>query len=261
MPLRRFARFASAQRRPLASRGVRTRNDVDVSTRPTRSLVESLRLRPLLWMERRRPGGGTRIGRPVHWGVALPTETALTAWSARLVDELEAMDQRAIAVTRGLDPDQLNWRAAKDTWSIGQCLQHLHVANEVYLPPIAAALERQPHSPVHDINPGWVGRWFIRNYIEPSSGGRRARAPGKIAPGERVDQSIVDLFLRSNQAARDLVRRASAYDVNRIRFRNPFIPLVRFTVGTGLEIVSKHERRHLLQAARVRQDLNFGLDL
>ena len=42
-----------------------------------------------------------------------------------------------------------------------------------------------------------------------------------------------------------------------IRFRNPFIPLLRFTVGTGLEIVAKHESRHLLQAEGVRRDLHL----
>jgi len=192
----------------------------------------------------------------LRW-VVETSDSTLPAWSARLVDELDAMDRRATAVARGLSHEQLNWKAAPDTWSVGQCLQHLYVANDVYLPPIAKALEGQPQSPVHDITPGWVARWFIRNYIEPSPEGRRARAPRKIDPGERIDPSILDLFLRSNATARDLVRRASAHDVNRIRFRNPFIPLVRPTVGTGLEIVSRHERRHLLQAERVRQALNF----
>jgi hypothetical protein len=118
-------------------------------------------------------------------------------------------------------------------------------------------LKARPLSAVQDITPGWFGRWFIRNYIEPSSESKRARAPKKIAPGTRVDPHILDLFLTSNQAARELVRRASDYDVNRIRFKNPFIPMLRFTVGTGLEIVSRHQRRHLLQAERVKLAADF----
>jgi hypothetical protein len=49
------------------------------------------------------------------------------------------------------------------------------------------------------------------------------------------------------------VRQASNYDVNRIRYKNPFIPLLRFTVAAGIEIIAKHEARHLLQAEAVRQ--------
>ena len=72
-----------------------------------------------------------------------------------------------------------------------------------------------------------------------------------------IDATILDRFLRSNHDARELMDRARGYDVNRIRFQNPFIPLIYFTVGTGLEIVSKHEHRHLLQAERIRTSPAF----
>ena len=189
--------------------------------------------------------------------MALRAGLSLPAWSARLIDELDATDRRVNDLARGLTPEQLNWKPAEDVWSVGQCLQHLYAANEVYLPAIANALvDRQP-SPVQDITPGWFGRWFIRTYIEPSSRSKRARAPAKIAPGQKIDEAILDRFLRSNDVARDLIRRASAYNINRIRFGNPFIPLLRFTVGTGLEIVWRHQRRHLLQAERIKQAATF----
>ncbi len=79
----------------------------------------------------------------------------------------------------------------------------------------------------------------------------------KIVPDEQVEPSILESFLQSNRAARELIYRASDYDVNRIRFKNPFIPMLRFTAGTGLEIISKHQSRHLLQAERVRQSTDF----
>ena len=180
-----------------------------------------------------------------------------TSWARRLISELDAADQRARELANGLTPLQLNWKPSQDVWSVGQCLEHLRVANEVYLPAMAASLAARRRGAVKDITPGWFGRWFIRNYIEPSSKSRRARAPRKITPGVRVDPHILDLFLASNQTARELVRLANDYDVNRIRFTNPFIPLLRFTVGTGLEIVSRHQRRHLLQAERVRQAAGF----
>ena len=182
---------------------------------------------------------------------------ALPDWSACIVTELDDADRRADSLARGLSAEQLNWKPADHLWSVGQCLQHLCAATEVYLPPIARALDDQPHSPVQEITPGWLGRWFIRAYIEPSARSRRARAPRKIAPGQHIDPAVLDRLLRSNDVARDLVRRAAAYDVNRIRFRNPFVPLLRFTVGTGLEIVWRHERRHLLQAERIRHDPAF----
>src|SRR5436190_655825 len=108
-------------------------------------------------------------------------------------------------------------------WSVGQCLEHLHLANEIYLPAISITLKRRQRTEVHEITLSRFSRWFIR----------------------------------SNQVAQVLVARASAYNVNRIRFKNPFIPVLHFTVGTGPEIVPQHQSRHLPQAETVRQSPGF----
>ena len=172
-------------------------------------------------------------------------------WHDRITAELQAADQRARVLVADLTPQQLNWKPSPEAWSIGQCLEHLCVSTEIYLGPIAESLDGQQPNPVEEITPGWFSRKFIRDYIAPSN--KRAKAPGKIAPGtSTVDPGIFDRFLRGNENTRRLIQAASRFDVNRIRFRNPFIPLLRFTVGTGFEIMSKHESRHLLQAERVK---------
>jgi hypothetical protein len=183
--------------------------------------------------------------------------TVLPNWSTRLIAELNAADESAKGLVVGINSEQLNWQPAPGAWSVGQCLEHLCIANEVYLPAIAASLAGKSVSAVEEITPGWFARWFIRSYIEPSPQSKRAPAPKKIVPSSRVELSVLDRFLRCNQAARELVRHAGKYDVNHIRFRNPFIPILRFTAGTGLQIVSRHERRHLIQAERAKRSLEF----
>jgi hypothetical protein len=191
------------------------------------------------------------LSEPTIAGSGLPT------WSSRLLCELDASDRRAESVARGLSPAQLNWQPRPGAWSIGQCLEHLSAGNEILVPVLSAALGEYPHRPVDQITLGWFSRWFIRTFIGPNPGGTRARAPKKIQPARQVQPRILERFLQSTQAARTLVRQASNYDVNRIRYRNPFIPLLRFTVGAGLQIISEHEARHLLQAEAVRQATGF----
>jgi hypothetical protein len=182
---------------------------------------------------------------------------ASPAWSLRLLAELDESDRHATALAKGLTARQLNWNPAPGVWSIGQCIDHLCITNDVYLSAMSEALTGRPRAVVDDITPGWFGRWFIRQYIDPSPGTKRGRAPRKITPRPAIEPSILDRFLATNRTAREFAVRASGYDVNRIRFRNPFVPLVRFTVGTGLEILSKHQRRHLLQGERVRALVDF----
>jgi hypothetical protein len=114
--------------------------------------------------------------------------------------------------------------------------KHSSFTNELYLPVISASLAGKPFGRAEEIIAGWLGRWIIRNYADPSPNSRRARAPKRIVP---------------------VVRRGRDYDVNRIRFRDPLVPALRLTVGTGLETIYQHELRHLLQAERIRDMADF----
>jgi hypothetical protein len=189
--------------------------------------------------------------------MAIPEERSAPAWSVRLAAELDTNDQAAKKMVADLTEEQLNWQAAPGSWSVGQCLEHLCITNETYLTPISLAIKERSNSPVEQITPGWFGRWFLQSFIEPSPATKRAPAPAKIRPTGHVDGSVLKRFLEGNESYRELIVRARTKDVNRIRFWNPFIPGIRFTVGTGLQIIVGHERRHLLQAERVLHSPSF----
>jgi len=185
-------------------------------------------------------------------------EIHVPKWFSRLTSDIDSADSRARAIAEDLSTAQLNWRPSDQAWSIGQCLEHLAISNEVYTKPIAEALASAPSGSADDISPGWFGRWFIRTYIEPTTQKRRYRAPKKAAPvTEQLDSSILNRFIASNAAIREVASRARRCDVNRVRFTNPFVPVIRFTVGTGLHILARHNHRHLLQAERVKQGSGF----
>lgn len=180
-----------------------------------------------------------------------------TLWSTQLMAELDVIDRETTDLTSGLTVEQLNWQPGPGVWSIGQCLEHLRLANEVYLPAISAALVNAQAFAVQEITLGWFARWFIRTYIEPSPATKRGSAPRKSVPGSQIPLSVIDRFLSTNQQARKLIRLAEPCNVNRIRFVNPFVPVIRFTVGTGLRITCSHGRRHVLQAQRVKHSPDF----
>ncbi len=178
-------------------------------------------------------------------------------WPDRIVARLDEADYRAHALADRLSIEQLNWRPSPDQWSIGQCLEHLLIFNRLYMAAISRALDNQLPSPVRVVKAGRISAWFIRTYVEPGPHTHRVRSPHKIKPGERINPSVLNDFLGSNQVAKNLVCRAGAYDVNRIRYKNPLVPFVRFTVGVGLELTWKHQFRHVLQAERVKHAPGF----
>ena len=190
----------------------------------------------------------------------MPDETKRTLnapWAVRLAQGIADNNRFAGSLVAGLTQKQLNWQPAPGSWSVGQCVEHLCATNNSYLTPIREALAGRADSPADEIHPGWFARWFLRNFVEPSPGGKHAKAPAKIQPAPQVEPSVLDRFLASNEALGEVISQAQRKDVNRIRFKNPFVPAIRFTVGAGFEILVLHERRHLLQAERARNAAGF----
>jgi hypothetical protein len=191
--------------------------------------------------------------------VVIPVAAPLPDDVQELLRALDENDRRAEDLVRDLDDERLNWRPDERSWSVAQCLDHLNVANHAYLVPMREALEKARRKGVSRrgaIQPGLLERWFVANLEPPPK--RRLPAPRKNVPAARKAGAEVMADWRRLQAeVRDLLREAAGIDLNRTRFANPFIPLIRFTAGTGFRVIAAHERRHLWQAERVKANPRF----
>jgi hypothetical protein len=174
-----------------------------------------------------------------------------------LDDALGAAERDARALVAGLTEARGAWRAAAGSWSVAECLDHLATANRVYLDAMQPSADRahsdgrQRRGPAR---PGLLGGWFV-NYLEPPVKARlKSKAPRLIRP--RTAPALNDgfvAFLASHGDVRAFLRAHADIDLTGVRFPNPFIPGMRFSLATGLHVIAAHERRHLWQAWRVRQ--------
>jgi hypothetical protein len=173
--------------------------------------------------------------------------------------QLEASDREALALLRELNEEQLNWRPDERSWSIAQCLDHLNVTNRVYIAPMLPKIEqaRKAGSAWRGpIRSGFVGRWFL-GHLEPPPK-PRIPAPRNVVPASRKGRDeLIEDWRRTQGELIAVLHEAAGIDVNATRFVNPFFSLLRFRVGTGLQIIAAHERRHLWQAQQVRARAEF----
>ncbi|HET7220113.1 MAG TPA: DinB family protein [Vicinamibacterales bacterium] len=172
-----------------------------------------------------------------------------------LADAFAAIDSDARSLVAGLSEADGGWRATASTWSVAECLDHLAHANRVYLAAMEPAASRALASGSHRRRPalpGLFGRWFVRAMEPPPR--VKSRAPGSIQP--RTAPALADAmasFFASHEEVRRFLGAYAAIDLAGVRFPNPFVRGVRFSLATGLHVIAAHERRHLWQARRVRE--------
>ena len=174
---------------------------------------------------------------------------------AALLQQLEGSEQAAAQLLAGTSQSQLNWQPANGSaWSIWQCIDHLARTNRVYCQAMAEALAHASDAAASTskITPGWFARLFIAKMEPPAR--TKFKSGNKVAPSAQGDAQIaLTEFNESHVAVRQLMENWRRVDLNRVRFKNPFVPMLRFTVGAGLMIINAHDRRHLWQATNVKQ--------
>ncbi|HKT47847.1 MAG TPA: DinB family protein [Candidatus Acidoferrales bacterium] len=171
-----------------------------------------------------------------------------------VLQDLQANEERAKKLAEGVSANQANWHPAANSWSIWQCLDHLSRINAAYSEALREAVDRFTgrRTGMETICPGALSAWFIRALEPPVR--TKMKAPGKGVPAEKGEPSqALDGFLASRGVIRRVTEAGAGMDLNRIRFRNPFIPLLRFTVGAGLLIINAHDRRHLWQMEQIKK--------
>lgn len=180
-----------------------------------------------------------------------------------LEDQLGAAERDAQALVSGLTEQRGGWRASPNSWSVAECLDHLATANRVYLSamqPAALRAHEEGRWRRGPAIPGMVGHFFVSFLEPPVRAFFRTKAPRSIRP--RAAPSLTEAFasfVASQDEVRSFLRANAHLDLASIRFRNPFLPGVRFSLATGLHIIAAHERRHVWQAWRVRRAAESAL--
>lgn len=187
----------------------------------------------------------------VSSALALPPDVA---------DYLLRLDEgevHARQLLTGLSDEQANWRPNQGaSWSIAACLKHMAITNTTYLTALQAAVDRAKPGHVPLATAGWPSRFFLQKTEPPVS--VKIKAPKKIQPPDKLDaREALGHFIASIEAVRQFAIQTASLDLGSVRFKNPFLPGLNFTIATGLLIVAAHMRRHLWQADQVRRASDF----
>jgi hypothetical protein len=170
------------------------------------------------------------------------------------VEELERKLQASSAAARRLfeqrSPEQLARRPRPESWSAAECVVHLSLTAEAYVPLLEAALRDLRHKGLRRETPSrmdWTGR-MLNWSLEPRAWLRMKTIarfqPVTVAPlGE-----VLPGFLRHQEGILEALRSAEGLDLEAGTITSPFNERLKYNAFAAFRILETHERRHLRQA-------------
>jgi DinB superfamily len=138
-------------------------------------------------------------------------------------------------------------------WSMAECVAHLNLSADAYLPLLHTALDagRRSGSPAprrYRRDP--VG-WLLWRTMAPPVR-HRVRTPPPFVPTAAAPLAeLIARFDRGHDALADCVAAADGLPLGRLWITSPFNARARYNAYACLSILPRHEHRHLWQAERV----------
>ena len=176
---------------------------------------------------------------------------------AAITAELEQIGSEARGMFGTLTPEQVNWKPAPESWSIGQCLDHLIKSNELFfgdMDKIAAGTRQNSFWENWSPFTSFFGGLVISSL---ENDGRKSKASAVATPPSDVPGDIVERFVEHQDKVADKVRAIQGTDWSKVVLTSPFLPLMTYSLEDGSRILTVHERRHLRQAKRVMESEGF----
>lgn len=161
-------------------------------------------------------------------------------------------------LTDKLSDEQFNWRPDETKWSIAECIDHLSVTANGYLPNIEKVLQvssENKASGEQQIKFGIVGKFFKRLEPPPKF---KVKAPKKLAPNKNLNKDrVLNEFFRVQGKIKELMGKSAGQNINKLKVPSPIVSLIKVRIGEFYAFTAVHERRHVWQIKEILKQTNF----
>lgn len=169
---------------------------------------------------------------------------------ADLEAELNDVIDRTRRLVDSTEPRLFTVRPNLSAWSASECIAHLSISSEQFLPVLRSAIEdarKRGVKPEKKPTMDFLGR-ILRWFLEPPVRSRVKTAARFVPKGVRAKAESLAEFIGLQRQLIDLVRSAEDVGLSRVKVVSPFDKRVRYNLYSAFLIVTAHQRRHLWQA-------------
>ncbi len=170
----------------------------------------------------------------------------------QLTNDLTARVQQL----KALDTEVLNKRPAAGKWSVLECIEHLNLYGDYYLPEIEKRiLAQRPGKVSATFSSGLLGNYFA-NLMQAEAVPGKMRSPKDKDPANStLSATTIDRFLKQQERLKALLQQAQQVDLARTKTAISISTLVKLRLGDTFRFLIYHIERHVKQAERTANAL------
>lgn len=146
---------------------------------------------------------------------------------------------------------ELNKRLTNESWSVLECLEHLNLYGNFYLPEIKNRIETSSTKATAEFKSGWLGNYFAQSML-PKDKLNKMKAFKSMNPiHSSLSKNTVTVFIDQQKQLLDLLNASRTVNLNKVKTSISITTLIKLKLGDTFRFVIYHNKRHVVQAKKV----------
>lgn len=157
------------------------------------------------------------------------------------------------------DLKYLETRQNPGSWNILECLEHLNLYGDFYLPQIESVLKKSATQSEAEFKSGFLGNYFAKSMLPKDKLNKMKTFKDKNPIHNALDKTVIDKFIQQQLKLIELLNQSKNVSLNKARVTTSISSLIKLKLGDTFQFLINHTLRHLKQIERIEEEMKPGI--
>lgn len=157
---------------------------------------------------------------------------------------------------KNIDLNSLKWKENTTSWSILECLEHLNLYGDFYLPQMEKEIKKSTTKSDLEFRSGILGNYFAKSMLPKEKLNKMKTFKDKNPLNANLDKTVIDKFINQQIKLLDLLNQSRNVSLNKVKIQTSISSLIKLKLGDTFQFFINHIIRHLAQIKKIQQAMN-----
>ncbi len=172
---------------------------------------------------------------------------SLIEQTKQIITQVEAL--------KNCDLDTLTWKANPTSWSVLECIEHLNLYSDFYLPEIKSKIQQSTTQSENEFRSGFLGNYFAKSMLPKDKLNKMKTFKDKNPLNAKLDKTVIDKFLTQQNSLLDLLDKSKNVSLNKVKINTSISSLIKLKLGDTFQFFINHMIRHMKQIDNIQKEM------
>ncbi|ANQ48021.1 DinB family protein [Flammeovirga sp. MY04] len=173
-----------------------------------------------------------------------------------LLDQLKKDVQNNLEILQKItdfSEEELNRRSHEKSWSVLECLYHLNLYGEIYIPLLSDAIKKSDKTQKKSFKSGMIGNYFTK-LLSPKNNIIKNPMPApsdKNPIGSQLDLTVLEIRKQQLEELQSLLNQSEGLNLENIKIPISISRFIRLKTGDTFRFLIAHDARHFIQCQNI----------